>query len=189
MVRLFRAWSVIDEILGHNQVTFNWFVAGRPTPIIPYEELIEDFDENDEEACYDKMLVNELLTEAEVEELRAYLLSSHKLEIQVEEVSLPIRAGGLSYGLLLISGERGFYSLADEEEYKLSVSILGHFKLEEDKLSDFLSDEDIRNGTSYLKKVFQNLNIAELEEIQLIDVVKKIYTETGYCVQKGTKKF
>lgn len=188
MVRLFRAWSVIDEYLGQNNVKFNWFVAGRPKPIIPYEMLIEDFDETDEESCYDKILVNEYLTLEEVEELRGYLSSSHDLDVHVEEVSLPIRPGGLSYGLLLISGEKGFYSLADEEGYKLSVSILGYFKLMEDKLSGLLSDEDIQSGTNFLKKIFKNLNLPEFEEVKLIEVLNKIYEETGLFVQKDTKK-
>lgn len=187
MVRLFRAWSVLDEFLGQDQVIFNWFVAGRPAPILPYEELIDNFDEGQEESWYDKMLVNELLTEAEVEELREYLLDTHKVEIQVEEVMLPVQAGGLSYGLLLISGEKGFYTLAEEEEYKLSVSILGHYELDEKNLPGLLSYEELQLGISFLTKVFESLDIS-IEQNEQIALLNKIYEETGLLVRKDKKK-
>jgi len=187
MVRLFRAWSVLDEFLGQDQVMFNWFVAGRPVPIVPYEEMIEDFDEDQEEVWYDKMLANELLTEAEVEELREYLLNHHNVQVQVEEVLLPIQAGGLSYGLLLISGENGFYSLADEETYELSVPILGHYKVEEDPTS-LLSLEEIEIGTIFLEKVFDNLKISAIDQNDKIGLLKKIYEETGLLVKRDKKK-
>jgi len=187
MVRLFRAWSLLDEFMGHDQVMFNWFVAGRPVPIVPYEELIEDFDEDQEEVGYDKMLANELLTEAEVGELREYLIKHHNVEVQVEEVLLPIQAGGLSYGLLLISGENGFYSLADEETYELRVPILGHYKVEEDPTS-LLSIEEIEIGTIFLGKIFDNLKISAIDQNQKIGLLKEIYEETGLLVKRDKKK-
>ncbi|PKM78055.1 MAG: hypothetical protein CVU90_04900 [Firmicutes bacterium HGW-Firmicutes-15] len=188
MMQLFRAWSVIDGYLGQDQVKFNWFVVGRSNPVVPYEELIENYDENRDEACYDQMLVNEFFTEAEVVELRDYLLISHEIELQVEEVLLPVRAGGLSYGLLLISGQSRFYTLADEEGYKLSISVLGHFDLEEEKSFNLLSYEDLQIGAKFLERVFTNLNISVLEQNELITLLNKIYKETGFYVQQIKKK-
>ncbi|MDD3888417.1 MAG: hypothetical protein PHR65_00655 [Syntrophomonadaceae bacterium] len=188
MAQLFRAWSVIDGCLGQDQVKFNWFVVGRSIPVFPYEELIENYDENLEEVCYDQMWVNEFFAEAEVEELRDYLLNTHEIELQVEEVLLPVRAGGLSYGLLLISGQSRFYTLADEEGYKLSVSVLGHYDLEEEQSSNLLSDEDLQMGVKFLERVFTNLNISVLEKNELIALLNKIYKETGFCVQQYKKK-
>ncbi|MEN6459865.1 MAG: hypothetical protein ABFC94_00650 [Syntrophomonas sp.] len=188
MTRLFRAWSVIDGCLGQAQVKFNWFVVGRSTPVLPYEELIENYDENQDEVCYDQMWVNEFFTEAEVEELRAYLLKSHETAVHVEEVLLPVRAGGLSYGLLLINGQSHFYTLADEQGYNLSVSVLGHYDLEEKKSSNILSNEDLQFGAKFLERVFTNLNIAGLEQNEQIALLNKIYEETGLYVQQYNKK-
>ncbi|MDD2585872.1 MAG: hypothetical protein PHT79_07235 [Syntrophomonadaceae bacterium] len=132
MVRLFKAWSIVDNFYEKDQVLLNWFVVGRQTPIAPYEELVDNYDENEDEVWCDHLLVNEFFTEPEIEGLRDYLLEFHELEVRVEEVSLPVCSGGLSYSLLLINGAKDFYPLADEKEYKLDISVLGHFDLEEE---------------------------------------------------------
>lgn len=187
MTRLFRAWSVINDYLGQDQVKFNWFVAGRSIPVLPYEELIEDYDKDQDDACYDQMLVNEFFTEAEAAELRDYLWKSNAIEVQLEEVSLPVRSGGLSYELLLISGQSRFYMLADEKGYNLSVSVLGHYDLEEEP-SHLLSDEDLQLGAEFLEKVFTDLNIAELDQNEQAALLNKIYKETGLYVKKSKTK-
>jgi hypothetical protein len=187
MARLYRAWSVVDGCLGQDQVKFNWFVVGRSIPVFPYEELIDNYDENQDEACYDQMWVNEFFTEAEIEDLRDYLRTSHKVELQVEEVLLPVRAGGLSYGLRLISGQSRFYTLADEEGYKLSISVLGQYDLEAEKSSHHLSDKNLQIGTEFLRQVFTNLNLSLLDDNELITLLNKIYEDTGLCVQQEKK--
>lgn len=188
MARLFRAWSILDKFMGQDQVIFNWFVVGRQKPVVPYDKLIENYDENEEEAWYDQLLVNEFLTLDEAGELKEYLRKNHNLEIHLEEVSLPVRSGGLSYGLLLISGQKGFYTLADEEGYKLSVSILGHFDIDENKLSGYLSYEDTQTGVRFIEELFKKLNISGFEQNDVIAALNKIYDETGWCVQMDTRK-
>ncbi len=126
-MRLYKAWSVVDNFSGQEQVRLDWFVVGRTVPLAPYAELIQNYDEEVEDSCYDQILVNELFAESELEELRAYLARSHRLDLQSEELIMPVKSGGLSYGLLLISGEKDFYTLADEEGYNLPLSILGHY--------------------------------------------------------------
>ncbi|GAB6181822.1 hypothetical protein JCM14036_31410 [Desulfotomaculum defluvii] len=189
MVRLFRAWSVVDNFNGQDQVKFNWFVVGRQIPIGSYEELIENYDQNDQDAWCDQLLLNEFFTEAEIGELRHYLLNYHHLEVQVEEVFLPIRSGGLSYGLQLINGVNGFYSLADEADYSLSISVLGHFDNQEQDSSNLLSNEDLQKGLDFLKIVCNYLKVPWAEQKNLTTLLNKIYEETGFCVQqKNIKK-
>lgn len=183
-VRLFRAWSMVDNFLGQEQVRLDWFVVGRTAPPAPYEELIRHYDENDENACYDEILVNELLQEPELEELQIYLSSKHQIGLQREEVSLPVKSGTLSYGLLLISGERGFYALADEKEYDLSVSVLGHYDAKEVDISASLSETDIETGKNFLEIVFEHMNVAGVDGDDLNDLLQKIYTEKGLQVMK-----
>lgn len=184
MARLYRAWSVIDECMGQDQVKFSWFVVGRTIPVFPYDELIENYDENQDEVSYDQMWVNEFFTEDEAAELREYLLNSHDIALQVEEVSLPVRSGGLSYGLLLISGQSSFYTLADEQGYNLSVSVLGHYNLQAEQTSHLLSAEDQQMGSEFLERVLTHLNISEVNRSELINILNKIYAETGLCVQQ-----
>lgn len=152
MVRLYKAWSFVDNFMGQDQVRLDWFVVGRTAPLVPYAELIKDYDKDLEDSCYDQVLVNELFADSEVEELRAYLGRSHQLDLQLEEVTLPVKPGGLSYGLLLISGEKSFYTLADEEGYNLSLSILGHYDGEGMAASNSLSERDINMGTSFFRE-------------------------------------
>lgn len=187
MVRLFKAYSVVKQFLGQDQVTFNWFAVGRPAPILPYEQLIQDFDENDDESCYDKMFVDELLTIEEVAELKKYLWDHHEIEIQKKEIAFPVKPGQLSSSLLLISGDKGFYSLADEEDYQLSISILGHFKYLGTEDHRGLSEEDIQNGIRFLLSAFRNLDIAEMEETKVAQFLNNIYAEQGFFVQKDSK--
>ncbi len=187
MVRLFKAYSVVKQFLGQDRVTFNWFAVGRPVPILPYEQLIQDFDENEDESWYDKMFVDELFTIDEVTELKKYLWDHHEIEIQEEEIAFPVKSGQLSNSLLLISGEKGFYSLADEEDYQLSIPILGHFKSLGTEDHRGLSEEDIQNGIRFLLSAFRDLNIAEMEQTKVAQFLNNIYAEQGFFVQKNSK--
>lgn len=184
MVRLYKAWSVVDNFMGQDQVRLDWFVVGRTVPFAPYAELIQDYDETVEDSCFDQILVNELFTESEGEELRAYLGRSHQLDLQLEEVTLPLKSGGLSYGLLLISGEKSFYTLADEEGYNLRLSVLGHYDSKGTAASASLSNTDINRGTRFLEKVFSHLNLMGVGRRELVETLQAIYSESGLHVVK-----
>jgi hypothetical protein len=170
--------------MGQDQVRLDWFVVGRAVPLVPYAELIQDYDEDMEESWCDQVLVNELFTESEGEELRAYLDRSHQLDLQLEEVTLPVKSGGLSFGLLLISGKKSFYTLADEEGYDLKQSILGHYDGKRLAASASLSEIDINRGTSFLENVFNQLNVIGVDRGQMVEALQKIYSETGLHVAK-----
>lgn len=186
MVRLYKAWSVVDNFMGQDQVRLDWFVVGRTEPLMPYTELIQDYDEDVEDCWCDQVLVNELFNESEREELRAYLGSVHQLDLHFEEVTVPVKSGGLSYGLLLVSGEKSFYALADEDGYNLGLSILGHYDGKSLATSTSLSERDISMGTSFLEKVFNHLNLVEVDRSELALLLQKIYAESGLHVAKDT---
>lgn len=184
-MRLYRAWSVADNFMGQEKAKLDWFVVGRTEPIAPYPELIQDYDEDFEDSCFDHILVNELFTESEGKELRDYLERHHQLDMQLEEITVPVRPGGLSYGLLLISGEKSFYTLADEEGYNLSVSVLGHYNGTDITAPDSLSDISLDMGTIFLEKVFSQLNLLGVDRSTLTGMLQKIYAESGlYVAQK-----
>lgn len=181
-MRLFRAWSMVDNFLGQEQVRIDWFVIGRTAPPAPYEELIRDYDQEDENACYDEILANELFIETEIDELKKYLFSRHQIALQFEAVEVPIKTGTLSYGLLLISGEKGFYGLVEEADYDLSFSVLGHYDVQEVKPPRSLHQEDLELGSNFLARVFEHLNIIGIEREEIHDLLKKIYAEQGLKV-------
>jgi hypothetical protein len=184
MVRLFRAWSVVNNFKGQDRVKFDWFVVGRQIPVGSYEELIENYDEQDQEAWCDQLLLNELFTEVEIGELKGYLLNNHQLEVQVEEVSLPIKSGGLSHSLQLINGVNGFYSLADEEGYNIDISVLGHFEMAEEELSKDLTKEEVQRGLAFLKLIFQELDLPWTEQKDMAPLLNKVYKKTGFYVHQ-----
>ncbi len=181
-LRLFKAWSVIDKFLGQEQVRMEWFVVGRTEPPAPWDELIRDYDEEDENAAYDQIMVNELLNEIEIEQLAAYLDDKHQLELNYEEAELPIKSGGLSYGLLLISGAKGFYPLAEEKGYPLQVSILGHYDCQVPDIPRCLSNQDLDTGSRFLEYLAANGYAVLRGRSSNQDLLKKIYAETGLKV-------
>ncbi len=137
MVKLYRACSVIDNYHGRDGVTFLWFVVNRDKPVAPYEELIANYQEleqhQDQEQgtlAYLEGYVNELLTEEEVEELKAYLESRHNTELKLEEVEIPVQDSNLCpLGAMPAGGGQDFYMLSREEGYSLSVPIWAYYDL------------------------------------------------------------
>jgi hypothetical protein len=181
-LRLFRAWSNIDQFLEQEQVRMEWFVVGRTEPPAPWDQIIEDYDANDDNAAYDQLMANELLSEGEIEQLKIYLEGTHQLELTIEEVKLPIKSGGLSHGLLLINGVKGFYPLAEEEGYPLEVSILGHYDCEIPDTPRCLSAKELDAGIKFLECLSANFSREAPDKAKDHELLQKIYAETGLKV-------
>jgi len=160
----------------------DWFVVGRTEPPAPWDAIIEDYDENDDNAAYDQIMANELLNRDEVEKLTVYLEDKHQLEINIEEVELPIKSGGLSHGLLLISGAKGFYPLAEEEDYPLEVSILGHYDCAIPDSPPCLSAKDLDAGMEWLDYLAANWSEGGRDRSKDRELLQKLYTKTGLRV-------
>jgi hypothetical protein len=187
MGRLFKAWSILKDQDDDNEARIYWFVVGREEPVIPYEQLIDDYDPDYSETQFDELYVNEFFTKEELEKLKDYLYREHQLETFAEEVLLPVKAGGRSYGLLLISGIKGFYMLADEESYDLDISVLGHSEMLKENITKkpTISKEALTNGTNFLKMVFNKLEIEHPGDKDLSSVITSIYEEFGFYVKNG----
>lgn len=179
---MFKAWSVIDRFMGQEQVRMDWFVVGRTEPPAPWDEIILDYDEEDDNAVYDRIMVMEWLSEAEVEQLAAYLEHKHQLALNIEEVKLPVKSGGLSHGLLLISGETGFYPLAEEEGYPLAVAVLGHYDGRGVETLRCLSMQELNAGRKLLQYLSDHCSDNIVDRLQDEELLKKIYAETGLKV-------
>lgn len=134
-VRLFRAKTVVPEHRGFKDVDFDWFVVRRAKPVVSYEDWIRDYDLLKEEPYpeveYARGIVDELLTAAEIEELRHYLEVVHGSALVVEEKLAPLDCRGqIGFGALAVGGPSDFYMLSSGEGYNLSVEVWGYYNLE-----------------------------------------------------------
>jgi len=203
MNKLYEAYSTVDNFDGRDGVTFCWFVTERAKPVAPYEKLIKDRGSMDEHGrFYTEDFVDELLTKAEVEELREYLAKRHEMELRVEEVELPVRGPCLGFGALSVGGGTDFYMLSKEEGYSLSVPIWGFYDLRPCPDSIQLTPEQMRAAQDFLAKALGLLQPfvkegiwpvpspepGEQWSLGLKQMIQTIYDETGLYVARGEPK-
>jgi len=203
MIKLYQAHSTVDNYAGRDRVTFSWFVNKRERPAAPYEELIAGYQElsDDPPKGYAEAFIDELLTEAEVEELRDYLAKRHKTELQIEEVALPLQEAVAGYGALGVGGGTDYYMLSEEDGYSLSVPIYGFYDLRLCPSSTSFSPEMAEAGQELLARALDGLvsfvkaggqwpamHSEPLGLPGLQELLRDIYDETGLYVQRGLAK-
>jgi hypothetical protein len=130
---LYHAFSLIDSsrlLSGQNPENFvkvDWVCYLRDEPLIPYDQLIVDFQDalrTDKEKLWIQRRANYLLSLEEVEELKLYLEKQYSFTIQVEAVKLPIEVEHIPlFNEIDITGT---IILRDRDEpFSLSVGIIG----------------------------------------------------------------
>jgi len=93
VIKLYRASSRM-EIAPGQAVLIEWICPERQQPVAPYKQLIWGYQGLDQaERLYAQARVDELLTESELQELRAYLARQGD-SLEVEEAALPLRGSG-----------------------------------------------------------------------------------------------
>ena len=132
-MKLFRAFSLIESsrlLSGQNPDNFvkvDWVCYLRDDPLLPFERLIEDYqnlNETGKAKLWIERRANYLLSESEVNELDKYLEKQYSFSIEVEQVSLPV----LSENLVEFKEQdiTGTIILRDRDEpFPLSVNIIG----------------------------------------------------------------
>ena len=131
-IRLYEATTTVPEFAGYKEVRLEWCAGVRNKPAVNYADVIDGYPtgEGDE---YTEAYIDELLTEAELEELKAYLGRVHGWDVQAKLASLPLPSGhgGCPLGLALEAGSQPWdvYDLAHEPGYDLSVPIEGYAPL------------------------------------------------------------
>jgi hypothetical protein len=149
-VKLFRAYSYVNNFWGRNGVPFSWYVVDREKPVVPYDQLIKDFSRLSEaDKNHGQDLANELFTEVELEQFTEYLLRVDNVRVEAVEVRIPIEAaetcgGGDLYPLshIAVSSPRreqdGFIQLGKDynkdgysfmEGYTLPFFVEGYYDL------------------------------------------------------------
>ena len=132
-MKLFRAFSLIESsrlLSGQNPDNFvkvDWVCYLRDDPLLPFERLIEDYQnltETGKAKLWIERRANYLLSEPEVNELNKYLEKQYSFSIEVEQVSLPV----LTENLVEFKEQdiTGTIILRDRDEpFPLSVNIIG----------------------------------------------------------------
>ena len=132
-MKLFRAFSLIESsrlLSGQNPDNFvkvDWVCYLRDDPLLPFERLIEDYQnltETGKAKLWIERRANYLLSESEVDELNKYLEKQYSFSIEVEQVSLPV----LTENLVEFKEQdiTGTIILRDRNEpFPLSVNIIG----------------------------------------------------------------
>jgi hypothetical protein len=84
-----------------------------------------------EDRYYDeaKLCVDEFLTEDEVQQLRAYLLDVHDVQIEVEKVELPVPDNRPCLKAVPAGGLLDHYMMHAEQSYDLSIPIWAVYDL------------------------------------------------------------
>ena len=132
-MKLFRAFSLIESsrlLSGQNPDNFvkvDWVCYLRDDPLLPFERLIEDYQnltETGKAILWIERRANYLLSESEVNELDKYLEKQYSFSIEVEQVSLPVLAENLVE--FKEQDITGTIILRDRDEpFPLSVNIIG----------------------------------------------------------------
>jgi hypothetical protein len=132
-LKLFRAFSLIESsrlLSGQNSDNFvkvDWVCYLRDDPLLPFERLIEDYQnmtETGKAKLWIERRANYLLSESEVNELDKYLEKQYSFSIEVEQVSLPVLAENLVE--FKEQDITGTIILRDRDEpFPLSVNIIG----------------------------------------------------------------
>jgi hypothetical protein len=132
-LKLFRAFSLIESsrlLSGQNPDNFvkvDWVCYLRDDPLLPFERMIEDYQnltETGKAKLWIERRANYLLSEPEVNELNKYLDKQYSFSIEVEQVSLPV----LTENLVEFKEQdiTGTIILRDRDEpFPLSINIIG----------------------------------------------------------------
>lgn len=130
---LYHAFSLIDSsrlLSGQNPETFvkvDWVCYLRDEPLIPYDQLIEGFQdlpETGKKKLWIQRRANYLLSLEEVEELKLYLEKQYSFSVQVDAVKLPLDLRKIPH--FNEQDITGTIILRDRDEpFALSVGIIG----------------------------------------------------------------
>jgi len=130
-VKLYHAFSLIDSsrLLSNenseNFVKVDWVCYLRDEPLVPYEQLIENFQNLSKTAkLWIQRRANYFLSHEEVEELKLYVEKQYSFSVEVEAAKTPLRVEQLPrFNEQDITGT---IILRDRDEpFSLSVGIIG----------------------------------------------------------------
>ncbi len=186
-MKLYRAWSRVNNYRGRDQVRFNWFCENRAKPVAPYDELIKNYDPTDRDAIEEQRTVNEYFTAQEIDELKRYLEKYHNTQLVFEEIVVPVERGLMPLRSMPLGGLRDFYKLSSEDDYNLKIPVWAFFTLEGcPQTKDVLrGTAEEANGVLFLQRALKDLDLpGDFEKEYLEDIVRAIFHQEGLYVVK-----
>jgi hypothetical protein len=153
MVKLYLPYGYFKG--RRSQLMVHWFVKDRESPVAPYAELVEKYNQLPEESrARARRVVDELFTEAEFHALRDYLRVHLRQDVRTAMLVAPINSlkqhEEANRGLIrpfgdscemgdsvpevgdgvpgrMAGGGRGFCRLAEEDGYTLPFAVWGYW--------------------------------------------------------------
>lgn len=190
-IKLYSAYSVVNDFRNRDNVTFIWFVKRRTHPVATYKEYLKGYGNQTNEALQDAMQrqLDALFLEKELAQLKQYLSEFHDTELFSRTVALPLDKKNYQP---LPEGERpqeagaGIYRLSQEGDYKLSFDVWGFYNLRGSPLTALakVAQTTRQPGVRFLKTALKELDIDPLPPDELLDdLVRYLYT-SGFSVSQ-----
>jgi hypothetical protein len=118
------------EGIRYEEVKVNWFVVGRPIPLVPYAEAIQDYGRLDEkERAFPEEYINEQFSRPEAEALKKYLDRRPEVTTRSEAIELPVMANASGCRRLPRGQGSDFLTLFREKGYDLPFKVEGYFSV------------------------------------------------------------
>lgn len=190
-VKLFSAYSLVDNFHGHDMVKLHWIYLGRKKPIASFERLIGDYKHTDERVRpFLESYVMELFAGEEADTLRSCLMQ-HGLELHVEEERLPV-SGGLTpmpYRQAPVSAGRGFHYLPESDRGILPFEVCAYYDVSFCPPSLQLQGAQRERGTVYLEEAFKLLGLpGDVGTERLEAAVEALFDHLGLFVASGLNR-
>lgn len=188
--KLYSAYSVVNNFHDRDDVNFKWFAPKRKQPAYAYGELIEHHAQmpDNEDRQLLQQYVDELLTEKEVLELKAYLLEHHDTELFIQRVDMPITKkfrNAAPFSNRTVGGAKGYYLLAKEKTYDLPFTAWAFYDLTGCPLTIGARKQiKLREpGVRFLGHALAALQLKKMPEASQLDaLVKHLYARHGFSV-------
>lgn len=191
-VRLFSAYSLVDNYQGCDGVRLNWVCLERENPVAPYEGLIEGYKNLDERVRpYFEEFIRELFTEDEIQSLENYLMENYSSDLHIHEETLPASSIfiPMPFRQACFGKGRGFHYLFEDAHYDLPFKVGAYFDLRNCPPSIALQPTMKAKGLAYLEEAMRHLGLdCRFPESALEDTVESLFNRMGLYVEQGKTK-
>jgi hypothetical protein len=180
------------DILMIQGVTWHWFCADRPAPVVPYATAIAGYGRLKRQApgphkWHVERGVDELLTGPEVDALRDYLHRAHQTPVVAEAVALPLSWLDCQPSRQAGEGadEAAFRKLPEEPGYPLTFPVWG--AVDRAALDDSCPGcyQAHEAGMAYVRKALTLLGLpADVPPARLLRLVRTLQEDEGLAVTR-----
>ena len=161
-VRLFSAYSLVDDFKGHDHVRLNWIYLERSVSTEPYARLIDGYAQiNERVRTLFEQYVNELFTEQEIDLLGKHLRQNFGANFTAVEESVPLSSVFMPTPFRQIKpgGPRGFFKPAGAREANWPFDFCGYYDLSNCPPGLDIEPEAAENGVEFLRESLKNLKM------------------------------